>query len=61
MQNRFPELDIFSFSLSEDFIPIADSGTSDHFRSNSSLAEKINFLCSDSLNLDYEILFTDKR
>ena len=61
MQNRFPELDIFSFSLSEDFIPITDSGTSDHFRQNSNLAEKINFLCSISLNLDYEILFTDKR
>ena len=32
MQNIFRELDIFSFSLSEDFIPITDSGTSDHFR-----------------------------
>ena len=26
MQNRFRELDIFSFSLSEGFIPITDSG-----------------------------------
>ena len=41
MQNRFRELDIFSFSLSEDVIPITDSRTSDHFRLNSSLAEKI--------------------
>ena len=32
MQIRFRELDIFSFSLSEGFIPITDSGTSDHFR-----------------------------
>ena len=32
MQNRFRELDIFSFSLSEGFIPITDSGTNDHFR-----------------------------
>jgi len=32
MQNIFRKLDIFSFSLSEDFIPITDSGTSDHFR-----------------------------
>ena len=30
MQNRFRELDIFSFSLSEDLIPITDSGTGDH-------------------------------
>ena len=32
MQNRFRELDIFSFLLSEGLIPITDSGTSDHFR-----------------------------
>ena len=32
MQNRFRELDIISFSLSEGFIPITDSGTYGHFR-----------------------------
>ena len=29
MQNRFRELDIFSFLLSEGLIPITDSGTND--------------------------------
>ena len=61
MQNRFRELDIFSFSLSEGFIPITDSGTSDHFRYNSSLTEKINLVCSNFPNFAYEILLTDKR
>ena len=61
MQNRFRELDIFSFSLSEGFIPITDSGTNDHFRKNSSLAAKIYFVCSNFPNFDYEILLIDKR